>query len=39
MKHISIKSTQFDLQKYMIWPKKYGKGKHEWNKVCIDFGI
>ncbi len=39
LKHISIKSTQFDLQKCMTWLKKYGKGRHEWNKVCIDFGI
>jgi hypothetical protein len=27
LKHIFIKSTQFDLQKFITWPKKYGKGK------------
>jgi len=27
LKHISIKSTKFDLQKCIIWPKKFGKGK------------
>jgi len=29
LKHISIKSTQFDLQKCITWPKKSKKGKHE----------
>ncbi len=26
LKHIYIKSTQFDLQKCITWPKKFGKG-------------
>jgi hypothetical protein len=27
LKHISIKSTHFDLQKCITWPKKFGKGR------------
>jgi hypothetical protein len=33
LKHISIKLAQFDLQKCITWPKKSGKGRHEWIKV------
>jgi hypothetical protein len=36
LKYISIISSQFDLQKYITWPKKSGKRKHEWIKACID---
>jgi len=25
--------------KCITWPKKYGKGQHEWNKACIEFGL
>jgi len=35
LKHISIKSTKFNLQKCITWPKKFGKGRHEWTKACI----
>jgi hypothetical protein len=27
------------LWKCIIWPKKFRKGKHEWNKACIEIGI
>ncbi len=30
---------QFDLQKCITWSKKFGKGRHEWNKTYIDFEI
>jgi hypothetical protein len=39
LKYVSIKSTQVDLQKCITWPKKYGKGKQEWNKVCLETKI
>jgi len=29
LKYVSIKSTQTNLQKCIIWLKKYKKGKHE----------
>jgi hypothetical protein len=32
LKYVSIESTQFDLQKCIIWPKKFGKGRHKWTK-------
>ncbi len=25
--------------KCTIWPKKFGKGKHEWNKACVEIRI
>jgi hypothetical protein len=39
LKHIFIKLAQFNSQKCITWPKKFGKGKHEWNKTCIDSRI
>jgi hypothetical protein len=39
LKYIFIKSAQSDLQKCITWPKKFGKGKQEWTKACIDFRI
>jgi hypothetical protein len=39
LKHISIKSTKFDFQKCITWPEKFGKGRQEWAKSCIDFEI
>ncbi len=35
----SIKSVQVDLQKCITWPKKFGKGRQEWNKVCVETNI
>jgi hypothetical protein len=39
LKYVFIKSAQVDLQKCIIWPKKFGKGKQEWNKACLETGI
>jgi hypothetical protein len=39
LKYVYIKSTQINLWKCIIWPKKFRKGKHEWNKACIEIGI
>jgi hypothetical protein len=39
LKYVSIKSAQANLQKCIIWPKKSGKGRHEWNKVCLETKI
>lgn len=36
LKYVSIKLTQFDLQKCITWPKKSCQGKQEWNKPCVD---
>jgi hypothetical protein len=35
LKYVSIKSPQVDLQKCITRPKNFGKGKQEWNKVCL----
>jgi hypothetical protein len=39
LKYVSIKSPQVDLQKCITRFKKFGKGKQEWNKVCLKIGI
>lgn len=39
MKFVFIEYTQENLQKCIIWPKKIGKGKYEWNKACVKVGI
>jgi hypothetical protein len=39
MKYVFIEYAQANLQKNIIWPKKIGKGKHEWNKACVEVGI
>jgi hypothetical protein len=38
-KYVSIKSTQFNLQKCITWPRHFGKSKYEWNKACTEFEI
>ncbi len=35
----SIKNSQFDIQKCITWPKKFGKGRQKWNKECMDARI
>jgi hypothetical protein len=37
-KYLSIKSTHYDLQKCIIWPKKSKKGKKEKKKKDINLG-
>jgi len=39
LNYVSIKSTQSSLQKCITWLKKFGKGRHEWNKTCLEIGI
>ncbi len=39
LNYVSIMSTQADLQKCIIWFKKYGKDRHEWNKACLETRI
>jgi hypothetical protein len=39
LKHISIKSTQSNLQKCITWPKKFGKGRYKGIKSCIESEI
>ncbi len=38
-KFISIKSTKSYLQKCIIWLKKFGKGRQEWNKACSNSNL
>ncbi len=39
LKYVSIKSTKFDIQKFVTWPKKFGKGRQEWMKNYIEYKI
>ncbi len=39
LKYVSINSIQANLQNYITWLKKFGKGIHEWNKVCVETNI
>jgi hypothetical protein len=39
MRFTSIKNAQFDIKKCITGPKKFGKGKQEWNKECMDARI
>jgi len=39
LKYVSIKSVQTYLEKCITWLKKFGKGKHEWNKACVETSI
>jgi hypothetical protein len=33
LKHVSLKFAHVDLQKCIPWPKKFGKGRQEWNRT------
>jgi hypothetical protein len=39
LKYVSIKYAQVNLQKCIIWLKKSGKARQEWNKACVETGI
>jgi len=39
LKDMSITFAQSNLQKCITWPKKFGKGRHEWNQACISFNL
>jgi len=39
MRFMSIKNVQYDIQKCITWSKKFGKGRLEWNKACMDARI
>jgi hypothetical protein len=39
LKYVSFKSTQTYLQKCITWLKKFGKGRQEWNKACVETSI
>jgi hypothetical protein len=39
LKYASIKFVLENLQKCITWPKKYGNGRQEWNKACVEIGI
>jgi len=35
----SVKDAQTSLQKVITWTKKSRKGRHEWEKACINSGM
>jgi hypothetical protein len=37
--HAKIKFVQAYLQKCIAWPKKFRKGRYEWNKAYVKIGI
>jgi hypothetical protein len=37
--YVSIKVAQGYLQKCITWPKKSRKGRQEWNKTCVNYGL
>jgi hypothetical protein len=39
LKYVSINFAQANLQKCIIWLKKFGKGTQEWNKACLETSI
>jgi hypothetical protein len=39
LKYVSINFAQIDLQKCIIWPKKFGKGRKVWNKVSVEMAF
>jgi len=39
LKYVSIKSIEVDLQKCIIYPMKFGKGRQKWNKACLETSI
>ncbi len=34
-----MKVAQGNLQKLIIWMKKLGKGRQEWEKACVKKGL
>ncbi len=39
MRFVSIMNAQFNIKKCISQSKKFGKGKQEWNKPCMDVRI
>jgi len=39
LKYVFMKFVQTYLQKCITWPKKSTKGRHEWNKACVEIDI
>jgi len=38
-KYVSIKFAHANLQKCIIWPKKFDEGQSKWNKACIETNL
>jgi hypothetical protein len=38
-REVSLKATQFALQKTITWIKKSDKGWSEWQRACLDAGL
>jgi hypothetical protein len=39
LRYVFIKANKANLQKNITWPKKFGRGRQELTKACVDFGI
>jgi hypothetical protein len=39
LKYVFIKANKANLQKNITWPQKFGRGRQELTKACVDFGI
>jgi hypothetical protein len=39
LKYAFIKFVEIDLQKCITWPKKFGEGHQEWNKIYIEVSL
>jgi hypothetical protein len=35
--YVCIKIAQGYLQKCITWPKRFGNGRQEWNKACVEY--
>jgi hypothetical protein len=36
---VNMKDAQATLQKTITWTKKFGEGRQEWEKACIECGL
>jgi hypothetical protein len=39
LKYAFIKFVEVDLQKCITWPKKFGEGHQEWNKIYSEVNL
>jgi hypothetical protein len=39
LQHVTMKDALASLQKTIIWTKKSGKGRQEWEWACVESGM
>jgi len=39
LQYVLIKFAQGNLQKCIIWPIFFGKGRQKWEKACVNSGL